>query len=205
MTWEPGTAIVRREIWRDVAWLVSAAVVVEDGDVLATYLGAGSQFAFPPSADGRAHPWSPKTAWEGAGLLMVQRSNEAYAVWRFLDAPPGAWYLNLQEPARRTRIGFDTQDLELDIVVRPDRSWSFKDEDLMAVRIGDGRFTVAQTNEILRLGDEIGELLEADEWWWESWSEFVPREEWVGTRLPDGWEREAATPSPGVAAYRIRC
>jgi hypothetical protein len=34
----------------------------------------------------------------------------------------GAWYVNLQEPFRRSRLGFDTQDLELDVVVSPDGS-----------------------------------------------------------------------------------
>ena len=156
MAWTPGTTIVRREIWRAVPWLASAVVVVEDGDLLATFLPEGAELGYPPSADGRPHPWHPRAGWEGAGLLMLQRPDEAYAVWRFLDTPPGSWYVNLQEPFRRTGIGIDTQDLELDIIVRPDRSWTFKDEDLLAVRIDDGRFTAAQVAAIRRLGDEIG-------------------------------------------------
>ena len=31
------------------------------------------------------------------------------------------WYVHLQEPLRRTRIGFDTMDQMLDIVIGPDR------------------------------------------------------------------------------------
>ncbi|MFN8224496.1 MAG: DUF402 domain-containing protein [Gaiellales bacterium] len=204
MSWAPGTPIVRREIWRGVAWLAAAVVVVEDGDALATFMGEGGELGFPPSADGRPHPWYPKAEWEGAGLLMVQRSHEAYAVWRFLDAPAGSWYINLQEPFRRTVIGHDTQDLELDVVVRPDRSWAFKDEELLPERIRDGRFSVAQVDEIRRLGEAIGGILDAGEWWWERWADFVPDEAWVGTRLGAGWKSEPPTPSAGIASYRVR-
>jgi hypothetical protein len=35
--------------------------------------------------------------------------------WRF-----GGWYVNLQEPIRRTTLGFDYMDQMLDIVVEPD-------------------------------------------------------------------------------------
>lgn len=43
--------------------------------------------------------------------------------WEFLG-----WYVNLQEPLIRTPDGFDHRDLQLDIVVQPDRSWRWKDE-----------------------------------------------------------------------------
>src|SRR5439155_23682496 len=39
------------------------------------------------------------------------------------------WYVNFEEPMRRTGLGFDYLDLALDIVVRPDRSWYWKDEE----------------------------------------------------------------------------
>jgi predicted RNA-binding protein associated with RNAse of E/G family len=43
--------------------------------------------------------------------------------WQFLG-----WYVNLQEPLVRTPDGFDHRDLQLDIVVQPDRTWRWKDE-----------------------------------------------------------------------------
>ena len=36
------------------------------------------------------------------------------------------WYVNLQEPLRRSRLGFDTDDLILDIWVQPGGSWSLE-------------------------------------------------------------------------------
>ena len=38
-----------------------------------------------------------------------------------------AWYINLDSPLTRTRFGFDSLDLALDIVLAPDRrSWEYK-------------------------------------------------------------------------------
>ena len=43
------------------------------------------------------------------------------------------WYINLQDPIRRTEIGFDTMDHMLDVVISPDMdSWEWKDEDELA-------------------------------------------------------------------------
>ena len=51
---------------------------------------------------------------------MLQRPGDAYAIWHFWHGPERefrGWYVNLQEPFRRTAQGYDTQDLELDIWV----------------------------------------------------------------------------------------
>jgi hypothetical protein len=58
-------------------------------------------------------------------------------VWRFFRQGEFAgWYVNLETPARRHADGVDTTDLVLDVVVAPDRTWVWKDEDEMAERIG---------------------------------------------------------------------
>lgn len=56
-------------------------------------------------------------AWAGHGCLMVQRPGEHHAVWHFWDGADrrfSHWYVNLQTAFRRTAIGYDTQDLEVD-------------------------------------------------------------------------------------------
>ena len=45
--------------------------------------------------------------------------------WEFLG-----WYVNLEEPFRRTPLGFDVRDLQLDILVDPERKWRWKDSEL---------------------------------------------------------------------------
>ena len=63
-----------------------------------------------------------------------------YAVLLFLrpDWSPHSWYVNLEEPLRRTAIGFDTLDHELDVIVELDGSWRWKDEDDLAEAIRRG-------------------------------------------------------------------
>jgi hypothetical protein len=77
-------------------------------------------------------------------------------VWHFWDGPErrfAGWYLNLEEPIRRTDAGYDTQDLELDIWIPTGEPWRFKDEELLEERIRDGRFTAEQRVAFRALGD----------------------------------------------------
>ena len=39
------------------------------------------------------------------------------------------WYVNLQLPFRRTELGFETMDLVLDLIVDPDGSWRWKEDE----------------------------------------------------------------------------
>jgi Protein of unknown function (DUF402) len=51
----------------------------------------------------------------------------AYAVWHGEGPDLDGWYVNLQEPFRRTARGIDTMDSVLDIVVARDGAWRWKD------------------------------------------------------------------------------
>lgn len=208
MAWSRGEIVVRREVWRGTPWLAAPVVVVEDApDLLVTYLPEGAGFAFPPSADGRPHPWSERGAWEGHGVLMLQRPREAYAVWHFWDGPGrrfAGWYVNLQEPFRRTRVGYDTQDLELDVWIPAGERWRFKDAEKLDERIADGRYTAEQVEATRALGAAIGAMLDRGERWWDDrWTSFEPDPAWRAPALPDGWEDAPASPAPPPTAYRL--
>lgn len=207
MRWQPGEVVVHREVWRDVPWCACPVVVVEDTDeLLVTYLPEESPFAFPPSADGRPHPWLGKQAWAGHGVLMLRRPLEAYSVWHFWDGPDrrfAGWYLNLEEPFRRTATGYDTQDLELDIWIPAGEQWRFKDEELLEDRVADGRYTPEQRNAIRRIGAELGAMLDRGERWWdEGWASFAPDPAWRAPAFPDGWEATPVSEAPPPSAYR---
>lgn len=187
---------MRREMWRGRPWLGAMVFVVEDRpDLLVTYLPEEAPFGFPdgdwPGPTGR-HPWHGRGSWEGHGVLMLQRPRESYAVWHFWNGPKRAfagWYLNLQEPFRRTAVGYDTQDLELDVWMPSRGGWSFKDEELLEVRVREGRFTQGEVASIRALGDEVGAMLDRGEQWWDaSWASWLPDPSWRGPTLPAGWE-----------------
>ncbi len=207
MPWRRGDVILHREVWRGAPWCVSPVVVVEDStDLLVTYLPEESPFAFPPSADGRPHPWAGKRAWEGHGVLTLRRPGEAYSVWHFWDGPErrfAGWYLNLEEPFRRTSIGYDTQDLELDVWIPVDGSWRFKDEELLEDRVREGRYTEEQRDAIHSLGREVGAMLErGDRWWEDVWTSFAPDPAWRAPSFPPGWESAPIPEPPALSAYR---
>ena len=193
MAWTPGEAVVLRE----GPWLGATGIVVRDEpDALVTYTPEGAPFGFPPgpwpTPDGR-HPWYGRSGWKGHGMLAVQRPGQAHAVCHFWwgeERRFAGWYLNLQKPFVRTSIGFDTQDLELDIWVRLDGSWSFKDRELMPQRVVEGRWTEEEVAEICAEGDRLGARLDRGERWWdEAWASWSPDPGWGPTPLPEGWEK----------------
>jgi hypothetical protein len=185
--WSEGDRVLRREVLNDGrCWFqLPVRVVRDDDELLATYIPTGAAFDFPPGdwpiAGGR-HPWHGKERWERNGVLMLQRPGEAYAIWVFWFGEERAfrgWYVNLQEPFRRTRRGYDTQDLELDIVVPLDAPWEWKDDDLLDVRVAEGRFTPEQAAATRAEGRRVTALLDAGQHWWDdTWASWRPPADW---------------------------
>jgi hypothetical protein len=176
--WSEGEMILRREVRNDGrAWAQNQVRVVRDEpDLLATYIAEGTPFEFPPGPE--THPWAGRQAWEGHGVLMLQRPDEAHAIWVFWHGPErefAGWYVNLQEPFRRTAEGFDTQDLELDIWIPAGGTWQLKDDELLDVRVREGRFTQDQARATRREAARITAELDAGRRWWDdSWAAWTP-------------------------------
>ncbi|HUF34068.1 MAG TPA: DUF402 domain-containing protein [Acidimicrobiales bacterium] len=207
--WEPGEIIVRREVlglspieeagsppsFAGTSWFACPVHVVEDSEEqLVTFISPGAEFAFPdgdwPTPDGR-HPWGGRSAWVGHGCLMVQRPGEHHAIWHLWEGPDrslACWYVNLQTAFRRTALGYDTQDLELDIVVLPDGTWSFKDLEVLDDRVAEGRYSGELVEWVVALGNQLGARLDAGERWWDpTWASWTPDPAWADAPLPEGW------------------
>jgi hypothetical protein len=171
--------------------MASTVIVVADRpDLLGTYLPEGSPFVFAAGHPLGTHPWEGRAAWHGHGVLMLQRPGESYAVWHFWDAPErdfAGWYLNIQEPFRRTTLGFDTKDLELDIWAPTEGGWVLKDDELLDVRVDEGQFTPAEAARIRGIGNEIGGMLDRNERWWDDWTPWKPDAHWVPRAPPANW------------------
>ena len=120
---------------------------------------------------------------------MLQRPGDDYALWVFWEGPErhlDSWYINLQEPFRRSERGYDTQDLELDIVVMPDLSWQLKDDDVLEERVREGRYTVEQIHEAREQARRLTALIDAgDLWWSEAWAAWEPDPNWPMPGFPD--------------------
>ena len=100
------------------------------------------------------------------------------------------WYVHLQEPLRRTEIGFDTMDQMLDIVISPDRkSWYWKDEDEFSEAGVIGVYTPEVFKAIRAEGERVVRLLEANASpFCDGWQDWIPPAHWSVPRFPVGWD-----------------
>lgn len=198
MRWSPGDVIVRREVWRGRPWLANPLYVVQDTpDALVLYQPEGSPWGFGdgddwPTATGR-HPYDGRVAWEGEGPLGIHRDGEPFAVWAYWGAPGRSfwgWYLNIQAPYRRTEIGIDSLDLELDLLVSPAREVLLKDEAHVDTSATLGRYSQATAAAIHATGARLKADVESGDLRWdERWAEWVPPGDLRRPpSLPPGWQ-----------------
>jgi predicted RNA-binding protein associated with RNAse of E/G family len=78
------------------------------------------------------------------------------------------WYVQLQDPILETPTGLETMDHALDVVVEPDGSWEWKDEDDFAELQRLGAFTPSQAAAVRAEGQRV---IAAHPWptGWEHW------------------------------------
>jgi predicted RNA-binding protein associated with RNAse of E/G family len=135
-------------------------IVVEDrDDLLALWMPKGSLRNYVDMAD-RSRV-VPPTVWH-RDTLRLMFPGKPYSV---LTAPRdrgfSGWYVNLEAPFVRTEIGVDTSDNALDVVVAPDLSWRWKDEDTMQAWIDIGVFTPEEVERFYEEGRDAIAAVEA--------------------------------------------
>ncbi|GAB3955712.1 hypothetical protein GCM10027614_65830 [Micromonospora vulcania] len=106
--------------------------------------------------------------WNGPPLLKFLPTGAAHSVWWFRDAQDRFvhWYVNLEEPGVRWDdgpvAGVDVVDQDLDVVVRPDRSWQWKDEDEFVERLAfPDDYWVTDEKAVRAEGERVIALAEA--------------------------------------------
>jgi hypothetical protein len=175
-------------------------VVRDDPDLTALYWPAGTPEKLPEERVSPQQLLSTEQVrlvdrvWVDTDVLMLATPGAAhavYAMWEEGRTGFRCWYVDLQEPLRRTPIGFDTMDHLLDIVVSPDRSeWRWKDEDEFEEAVAIGVFSRDEARAIRAEGERVIRLLETGASpvceGWEHWS---PPPEWGIPGLPVGWDR----------------
>ncbi|MCI0635525.1 MAG: DUF402 domain-containing protein [Actinobacteria bacterium] len=187
--WKPGEVVVWRETWRGRTYFAWPVRVVEDSpQQIAVYIAEGTGYTFPPGAwpFGPEHPWVGRSGWVGHGVLVRHRPGAAHAIWHFWEEEDrrfACWYVNLQAPFARDGSGFDTHDHELDIVVTPDGTWEWKDEEKMDDWVRRGRYTRDEVVEIRAEGERV-----LAEWPFPTgWEEWTPDPAWPVPEMPNGW------------------
>jgi predicted RNA-binding protein associated with RNAse of E/G family len=194
---ESGQAVALREIWDGRIWSARPVTVVEDAEEQTTlFIPAGAHW-MAPFRDGQ------RLKIQEPGYELVEQPYKAHvlsfawpgssaAVLLFYgsDWSPSHWYINLEEPLRRSPVGFDTLDHKLDAIVGLDGSWSWKDEDQFAEIIDrgllgpgeDGRLRAEAEGAVDRI---VGREPPFDR----DWFGWRPDASWPDPALPRGWDR----------------
>ena len=203
--WEPGEVIVERQIWHGLITAAVPTIVIESTpDHVVTFVAPGAPFGFVedvvfPSPTGR-HPRYGQGAWQGHGMLTITPRTGDFAVqhyWRGPDRQFACWYLNIQEPMRPTSVGFDSQDLELDILIAPDGvTWELKDDDILEQRIAEERWTADEIAGVRAIGARIvSSTVETGDWWWDrKWADWEPDTSMTAPEFPRGWDAVPVEP-----------
>jgi hypothetical protein len=98
------------------------------------------------------------------------------------------WYVNLEAPYVRTAIGVDTTDNSLDVVIAPDRTWRWKDEELCQHWIDIGTYTEAETAQFYEDGKDAIALLEEGEFPFDgAYLDWTPAPHWAIPEPHSDW------------------
>ena len=184
---------MRHHVQGGHVWAAEAAIVVEErAERLVLYrpLGADMQRsqvdwetgAFIGPTFQRRHTTDALTIVEtGAGHAVT-------AMYQGGGGPFICWYVDLQEPFRRTVDGIVTCDQSLDIVIGRDRLWRWKDEDHLAASVRGGWRTQAEADAIRREGERVIAALErGDPPFGEPWPDWRADSTWAPPTLPANW------------------
>jgi len=196
---ETGETIALRQTWQGRVWAARPATVVEDA--------SEQTMLFVPSGTGWMAPFHdrkrlkiPQTEFQLAPLryeeeihvLSFSWPDTWYAVLLFLrpDGSPHSWYVNLEEPLRRTELGFDTLDHELDVIVELDGSWRWKDEDDLAEAIRRGVIPAEDEPRMLADGERaVRRIVDREPPFDRDWTTWRPDPTWPVPILPQSWDR----------------
>ena len=208
---EPGRVILHRNTRRGrIAFARPVRVVSDDERGLLVWMARGTPAIDEVTADGRGmramsfaewveHDYRHRPgAWRGPGILLFFPPESDHSVWFFFtdEGTFACWYVNLEERAVRwddgALAGIDAIDQDLDIVVEPDRSWAWKDEDEFAERLAlPHHYWVGDEDAVRAEGRRVIKLIEAGEFPFDgTWTDFVPDAAWPTPALvPEGWNR----------------
>lgn len=202
LRWITGSQVAYREIWRGKVWTARPVIVVQDtSELVVLYLPVGTRWKLPAGKREQyfhylqTGEWTLADAkWLPGDTLFLLPPNEAHAVhamWEPESREFAGWYINLQEPVRRTVIGFDLMDQELDIYVKPDLSeWVWKDEEHLARAQANGRYSVNQVNAIRAEGQRVIARVQAKASpFRDGWEVWKPPVGWPIPTLLEGWDR----------------
>ncbi|MFN0095768.1 MAG: DUF402 domain-containing protein [Dehalococcoidia bacterium] len=174
---------------------VKPLVVIEDSATRTLlWMPAGTPTLLcVPNEQSQPKPWGPgewrlerTSSWRWDALFVLSPASW-WATW-LLWEPGGrfrGWYVNLQEPFEPTPWGLDHRDLQLDILVPPDRRWRWKDIDDLERCEALGVMSAPVAARTRAEGEEATRQIEAGAWpFTVEATRWRPDPEWAPPDLP---------------------
>jgi hypothetical protein len=202
LTFAPGQTIARRYFKRHInTWVQAARVVADDEHGLLLWQAEGSDYLMYRDAAGRSIQDVPvdeidarliPTTWRSTSVLMLQPPDVAYSVWWFFrNGRFDGWYVNLETPYVRWQDGIDTVDHALDLVVHPDLTLEWKDEDEFTARTDHPWYwSAGEAAEIRATAQRLAKTAATGTYPFDgTFCDFTPDPAWAPARLPAGWDR----------------
>ncbi len=175
--------------------------VVEDSEhLLALFIAAGSPYKAGPKLSARGKRASNRGClpldeyvWRNdtLRLMLPGRMHSVSLSW---TENPGLrrlskYFVNMEEPFRRTEPGFDTQDHTLDIEVQPDLTWKWRDEDELEHHVEEGFYTPELAESARREGRAaIEAILRREHVCTRGWENWTPDGAWKIPSFVTGWD-----------------
>jgi hypothetical protein len=210
MPWNPGDNVALRGMYDGHPWYIQSAIVVKDSpEEIALLVMPGAECAAPYGYIHQKHgpdgkwerweemlnpPWHLETyAWHTNRFLILLRPDEFFAtiyIWQHKTGKFQCYYINFQLPFQRSHCGFDTFDLELDLVIGPDYQWKWKDIDEYRQGIESGILRADWVDGIESAQKDVFAKLEQRLYPLDgTWLDWKPDPTWKAPNLPAGWEK----------------
>ena len=194
----PGDPALLRHVLRGrVGWALPCLVVEDTDERLALLRQPGTASKSPPPTEDLWQRIASgafdvvDSRWRLTYAVEIAPWGRAHSVWPMWDESWTflGWYVNLQEPFRRSRFGVDSFDHALDITVSPSLKWRWKDEDQHELLVELGILTPAQRDAGRHEGEGVIADIEAGRRPFdEPWPSWRPPPSWSIPTLPDGWD-----------------
>jgi Protein of unknown function (DUF402) len=174
----PGDVVELRSTYSGrVRWAFPHRVIEDDGDRFVLYLAPGTEgMSMGRDPDGRyLERWMSdepprRHVWRWHHILSLSRRGASHSLWHFWDEQWRfvCWYVQLHTPMLEVDGGFEVTDQALDVLVDPDGTWRWKDEDDLAEAQALGIWTAEDAAAIRAEGERV---IAASSWptGWEDW------------------------------------
>jgi hypothetical protein len=198
-----GQTVMIREMLDGKVWSAQPVSIVQDKpDLLALYMADGSISKMPVKVNGGRVKASDRLAsrwllkdrdWNQSSYLRLNIPGSIYSVlvfWKAADRSFQRWYINLEDPLRRTSRGFEFLDQWLDVIIEPDlSSWHWKDEDEFQEAIELGLISSERAVVLRTEGERMANWIQSGKSPFNGWEKWRPDPSWKIPVLPADWDR----------------